>query len=285
MKFIFGILTVLLAVSCASNSKDELTPEQKKAEIYYNYGTNALTYQRYTESLKYLLNAYKLRPDDSRICNNLGMAYYFKGQTPLAIQSIKRSIELDPKNSDALNNLASIYYGEKKYDEALALYQRVASDLIYPHQYRTYGNMGLIYEAKGMNLAAIEHFKLSIKENPNFCPSYYNLGNISMKRSDYATAIKAFSEGIKGQCVDQGATHLALANAYIKNHQVNKAADVYRQYIELFPNSEYTTIAKEKLAALTPSLKQQKNDNDIEQAMLMYEQLKNKKSEVKSPAF
>lgn len=281
------VLAVLMA-SCASS--DDTTPEQKRAEIYYNYGTNMLVEQKYTEALKNLLEAYKLNSTDSRICNNLGMAYYFKGQVPTAISFVQKSIELDPKNSDAKINLASIYYSQKKYDQALQIYQQVTNDLVYDNQYRTYNNIALIYQEKGMNMAAEEHYKLAIKENPEYCPAYYNYGKLALSRHDYKNAIQILKQGIGGQCFEQPATHMLLGEAYLKNGEYSLAEERFKDIITRFGNTNWGEMAKKAMVKVSPLAKQdyKPRETDIDEAVKLYEKIKKEseeKKENKTPSF
>lgn len=279
------LASIFILISCAS-SEEKQTPEQKRAEIFFNHGTNMLVHQKYTEALKNLLEAYKLTPEDSKLCNNLGMAYYFKDQVATAISFIKKSIALDEKNSDAKNNLASIYFEQNKLDDALKLYQEISKDLIYEHQYRVYGNIGLIYQKKGMNLAAIEHYKLAIKDSIDYCPAHYNLGQLSMQRYDYQGAISAFKDGIKGSCFKQAMTHMALADAYVKAREFGHAETALNTILKQFPNTVWTVKAQEKLDQLAPLIAttKQNSDVDIERAVMLYEQLKEQDSDRKETA-
>ena len=93
-----------------SNLKKPSSPDKKKAQLYFDQGTAELVNKRYTQALEYLLKAQELNPDDTRIFNNLGMSYYFKGKREKALTYLKRSVELDKRNSDARNNLAGIFW-------------------------------------------------------------------------------------------------------------------------------------------------------------------------------
>ena len=143
MKGLTVLLIATFFVSCASSNK-KVEQRKKRAHIYYTHGTKYLLDKEYIESLKNLLEARNLDPENSKILNNLGMAYYFRGKPELAKKEILKSIEIDPKNSDARNNLASIYFQQGQYDMAKKQYEKVLANLIYSHQYRTHYNLGLI---------------------------------------------------------------------------------------------------------------------------------------------
>jgi type IV pilus assembly protein PilF len=108
----FLLMSVLFIVtSCASDDVNrELTIDEKKAELYYDQGTSELIQKNYSQALNNLLKAKELRPLDSKVRTNLGMAYYFKEQVQLAVSELKEAIKLDTKNSDAKLNLATIYF-------------------------------------------------------------------------------------------------------------------------------------------------------------------------------
>ncbi len=71
------VLNILVLTACSSKKADI---KSKQAELYFGAGTQSLMDQQYTEALKNLLEANKLDPENSDILNNLGMAYFFKGE-------------------------------------------------------------------------------------------------------------------------------------------------------------------------------------------------------------
>ena len=73
------------------------------------------------------------------------MAYYFRKDTTSAIAKIKKSLEVDPKNSDARNNLGTIYFNLGKYKLAQQQYEAILTDLVYQGQFRVLYNLALIY--------------------------------------------------------------------------------------------------------------------------------------------
>ena len=144
MKLIIGLFFIFSLLGCSTKKQKKIT--LRKAELYYGHGTENLISRNYTKALEFLLKANELDPDNSKIINNMAMAYYFKKQRNTAINLLKKAIKLDPKNSDAKNNLASIYVDSNMLQEAKDLYKQVQKDLIYSHQYRTFYNLAVIAE-------------------------------------------------------------------------------------------------------------------------------------------
>ena len=92
------IVTLLFfVVGCGGQQVVDKSTEEKKADLYYSTGTANLMNGSYTEALDKLIEANQLRPNDTKILNNLGMAYYFKNDVKNALFHIKKAIEVDPK--------------------------------------------------------------------------------------------------------------------------------------------------------------------------------------------
>lgn len=247
-------LTILLWIPfltmCSSNGPIKKTPDEKKAELYYSHGTSYLMQKRYTEALSYLIKAVTLKPDDSKIQNNLGMAYYFKGQNIRALEILKHSLELDPKNSDARNNLASLYFKLGKNKKAKQQYELILQDLIYRHQYRIHYNLALLALQRKDFTKAKNHFILSLKERNDYCPSHYQLGLLSKNNLDYLQALTHFTEGTKSTCYNIPASHYQIGLTYMKLGQTQKARTKFLEIIENFNSTPYSKLSNSFLAKL-----------------------------------
>lgn len=244
------IIIALIFSACASNKAIHKSPDDKKADLHYEHGTKKLVERDYTIALKHFLSAVKLRSDDTKIHNNLGMTYWFKKQPALAVQHLKKSIELDEENSDARNNLASIYFKQGKYDLALLEYRNVAKNLVYPHQYRTYYNIALIFEKKQDQEQMLELLGNSLKENYDYCPSHFKLGRHYYDNKRYEKALDHFHQSSLGTCVQNPAPFFWKAKTLGAQKRYFKAKQEYRSLIKQFPQSGYSRRAMNEITAL-----------------------------------
>lgn len=236
MKFLI-LLTIL--VSCASKDKKEPTPLEKKALIHYNHGTSSLVQKQYTEALRSLMEANSLKPDDTKILNNLGMAYYFKDSKDRAKSYIKRAIEVDPKNTDARLNLATIYMGEKNYSAAERGFLAILKDLTYRNQANTYFNLGKLNLAQNKTRSAINYFNKSLKENENYCPASFQLGLIDYKLRKYKQAYEQFKKASLGTCYQNPEPQFYQALSLLKMGNDSLARLKFEEVTERFSNSPY----------------------------------------------
>lgn len=243
------LLAMLVLTSCASK-KDDLNSRQ--ANLYFGAGTQSLMDKQYTEALKNLLQANALDPENSEILNNLGMAYYFKGEQELAVRTLKNALEIDENNSDAKVNLASIYFKDGRIADAEKIYKQVLKDLTYDKQARTLFNLGLI-ELQGHkdNVAAENYFKKSIKEDDNYCPSYHHLALVQFNRRQFNSALKNFKEASMGTCNDSPAPHYYQALTLIELRRYDEARLKLDDIDARFKKSPFAQKARQKAHELT----------------------------------
>jgi type IV pilus assembly protein PilF len=241
------LVSILILTSCASNKKDDDRPiHEKKASIYYGYGTHHLVKKQYTKALKNLMEANRLNPNDTKIHNNLGMAYYFKKNPDRAIRHIKKAIELDKKNTDARINLATIYLQQNKLNKAEDQYKLVLEDLVYEGQYKTYYNLGLLALKRNQKLQAINYFKQSINLMENYCPSHYQMGRLSYQAGSYSKALEHFKSAGLGTCYNNPKPFYMQALTYIKMGKFEMAQNRLDDVMGRFDNTRYSALAKQK---------------------------------------
>jgi tetratricopeptide (TPR) repeat protein len=243
------ILSLLVLTSCASKNQEL---KEKKVGLYFSAGMQNLMDKQYTDALKNFLKANELEPNNSEILNNLGMSYYFKGEKDLAIKTLKQALKLNEDNSDARVNLASIYFQEKKFNEAEKTYKMVLKDLTYDKQTRTFYNLGVLeLNYKKDSVAAENYFRKSIKEDDNYCPSYFQLGLIQYNRKQLKNALKNFKEASMGDCYESPAPHYYQALALIDLGRFDEARLKLDEVDTHFKKSVFAVKARAKSIELS----------------------------------
>jgi type IV pilus assembly protein PilF len=260
------LITLLLVTTTGCglfSSKPKITTAERKADLFYQHGTHKLVNKDYTSALDLLLKAQKLRPNDTKIENNIGMTYFFKHRYPQALTHFKRSISVDKKNSDARNNLASLYYHLKKYDLAHEQYQIIQQDLIYKHQYRVHYNLALIYLIKKERTKAIQSLKQALKEKSDYCAPSYLLGTLANKRFQYQQAYKYFKDATMGTCYNNAAPHYQQALTLIKMKKYTPARLKLDDIIENFDDERIRQLALTTRDNLLNATRQQKKHSSM----------------------
>jgi tetratricopeptide (TPR) repeat protein len=78
----------------------------------------------YSKAIEILDNLDRQYPGNVEIVYSRGVCHYLKGSKPLAIQDFVRAIEIDAGYLQAYLSLAAVYGEQRRYREALALYDR-----------------------------------------------------------------------------------------------------------------------------------------------------------------
>ena len=272
-------LSLLLTLSCSSNTVKDKTPEERKADVYYGQGTSELVNKEYNKALINLLKAKELAPKDSLIRTNLGMAYYFKNQIPLAEQELKEAISLDSKNSDARVNLGNLYMAKNKIKEAREQFEKVTMDLTYTNQYRNFYNLALLSLKEGDRRGAFEFLEKSLKEREDYCAAHFKMGELYSEEFQFQKALKSFREAGKGTCVSEPAPLYQQAITLLNLNKNTEAQLKLKEVMEKFPGTRFSTLANMQLKKM--------NDQDqaVDQQLSKQTEVIKESSEIETPSF
>ena len=276
-----GLVSLILVsfISCSSGELKTMSVEEKKADVFYARGTGELINKNYSLALTYLLQAKELSPKDSKIRNNLGMAYYFREQLTLAEQELKESINLDPKNSDARLNLGSLYLSKKMYTESRIQFEKAEQDLTFVNQFRNFYNLAMLNLAEGDRKSAFLYLAKSIKEKEDYCLAHFKLGELYSEEFKYSQALDSFKESGKGTCVSEPAPHYQQAMTLLNLNRTNEAKRKFSEIAEKFSGTRFGTLATLQIKKI--------QDNHSSVNSLQTEVIKSKDLEdtIESPRF
>jgi len=112
---------------------------------------------RQQEAIETLNRSLAIEPDNARAHEYLGLVYLRLGDSTRALDLSERAVELDPTLSDAWNNLGAALYFLDRPEEALQAWeQAVEQD---PSQYETLFNIGI----KAPELGRFEQARLALR--------------------------------------------------------------------------------------------------------------------------
>jgi type IV pilus assembly protein PilF len=236
-------LAALFISSCSSNQLTEQTPDQKKADVYYGQGTNELVGKNYMQALTYLIKAKELNPKDSKIRNNLGMAYYFREQPALAIEELKMALSLDGKNTDAHMNLGSIYMAKNRLKEARAEFEKALADLTFANQYRNYYNLAVLALKEGDRKEALEYLGKAVAERDDYCSAHFMLGEMYSEELRYKEALKSFKNASKGTCISEPEPQYQQAMTLLNLNRDAEAKAKFTEIQDKFASTRFSAMA------------------------------------------
>jgi len=208
MKRYLAALVGIAALAFAATGCNKL-----KARDNLNRGVQAYKITQYTQAVERFEQAVQLDPGFTPARLYLAMAYYMQyipgAESPenqqmadRALDQFQKVLQQDPKNDVATKSIASLYYNQKKWDQAEEWYKKGLQ--LNPSDKESYYTLGVIAWSKWYHVYGTARAKLSMKpEDP---------GPIKDKK---------VKEELKAQ-------YLPLVNEGIQNLQ--KALDIDKEY-------------------------------------------------------
>ena len=135
---------------------------------------------------EYLL-AINLDPQDEGAHYNLGIYYLHHDRVDEAADEFRTAIECDPDSDDAHLGLGLALYRQERFAEAHAEFLAAAG--INPFNIDAHSNLGSIYEEQGRVDDAINEYSTVIRLDPSRAGAHYSLGICLIKKNNRQGAI------------------------------------------------------------------------------------------------
>lgn len=140
------------------------------------------------------------KDNKSVIWNNLGFAYMKEGKEDIAVNYFRRSLQINPKYTLAINNLAAslIKIGLKYFDldgkENLVAAEKFLFEslAVKPNHDWALLNLGNVWMRKGHVNKSILWYELAIEANENCITAHNNLGHAYLKLGDYVRGFEHY---------------------------------------------------------------------------------------------
>ncbi|MGD1085937.1 MAG: tetratricopeptide repeat protein [Verrucomicrobiota bacterium] len=139
--------------------------------------------------------ALKIKPDFARALGNLGAALLAKGDLAGAIAQSGKALELDPDYADAHMNLGVALAKSGRPQEAIAQYRKALE--LKPGAEEAHVDLGLTLLSLGRVEAAIAEFRRALEIRPNFDQALCDLGNAFLVKPDLAQAIGQYQKALE----------------------------------------------------------------------------------------
>jgi tetratricopeptide (TPR) repeat protein len=205
----------------------ELKPDLHQAEL--NLGISLLREKQPAEAVAYLTSAAAQDAKDYRAVYYLAAALLGAGDFVKAEQSYTAALAINPKSPDAELGLAHALAGENKLEDA-AVHFKKAADLNAAYR-NDLLELAEMYEKAKQPEQAMAIYQ-QFPENPG---AQERLGDLLLKAGKPADAIPCFLVAVAKSPTE--ANRAALAEAYLKNNQPDKAQPVVEQILAADPDN------------------------------------------------
>jgi len=186
-----------------SSPATELTPE-RRGDIF-------MARKMYREALE----MYRESPQDSAVIwNKMGIAYHQMMQLDAARRHYEKALKLNPKYSEALNNIGTVHYARKNYRRAIGFYNRALK--LAPKSASIYSNLGTAQFARRKYKEASEAYSMALSLD----------SDVFEHRSAYGTMLQERSVEEKAKF------HYYLARTYAQAGMNERALQYIRMALE-----------------------------------------------------
>ncbi len=232
-----------------------------------------------TAALKLLDDLRKQTGDDPEVIYYIGVTNSLANNVDAAEQAFKKIIQMLPNNRNAYQNLIKLYEQQRQYDKAIAAMERmIKTEDPRSREYQE-DSLGLqllkgrLALEKGDAGKALSAFNKALTIDPRNAFANYNLGVIYQQEGRWKEAersLNAVLESMPGNLDAQ----LRLSGIYIETNQIQKAVGLLEGLINNAGNTPQGQQARNMLARLEASLKQQQESGGgIDEQIKKYEQL------------
>lgn len=120
--------------------------------------------------------------------NLQGLIYASKGDDALAEQNFRRALQLNPRDTDTMQNLGWFYCQRKRFDEADAQFAQAIATPQNRDTARALHARGVCYSMAGKLLEAEAALTQSYEQDPGDASTSINLAEVLYKRREYERA-------------------------------------------------------------------------------------------------
>ena len=207
------------------------------AEALYGMGSVYLNEEKLVEARQCFERSIKLRasyPDTlANAWNNLGLLAGREDHMVEAIENFQEALRLSPDHRAALDNLATAYRQQKRWDEARQAYGR--SLALGPDDPEANYGLGMVYAMTDDTGHALIYLQQALKSRPVYPEAMNNLGILYLRTGQIDQAVAIFQQSIRvAPSFDQ--PYLNLARLYAEEEAPDKARDVLRDLLKEHPD-------------------------------------------------
>lgn len=210
------------------------------ARAYIELGSSYVVLKEYSEAETAFKNARSINDDSCASCG-LGLVYRVQGKTQEAESSLKRAIELNPRDTCGYHQLGELYYDIGDYSKSVDVFGRLiklGADATTRHFLaRALSESGKVEES-------IPHYREVIRLEPTNEVAYVDMATAYYRLGRYPEAIQAFQRALELKPNDIKARAFLAVTLFIQGDR-EAAQKQYRKVQELNPN-----IASELLKSL-----------------------------------
>jgi len=187
------LILFLLLVACDNSNVRQTGSERERtgqlgavkrpsaADVYVNLAVEYLRKKQFEHALVAGKKSIIVDPNNSNAHNVIALIYQSLTQYGLAEDHFRTAIRLDGYNSFAQNAYGSFLCYQGEYDEAIVQFDNALENPLYPTPWVARTNAGLCAQAKGKDQLAEAYFRKALQTNKAHSPALLAMAEQSFK--------------------------------------------------------------------------------------------------------
>ncbi|MFN5345731.1 MAG: tetratricopeptide repeat protein [Bacteroidota bacterium] len=193
------------------------------------------------KAIEHFERSLTILPGNFQTLYNTGLCYSLNGDTSKAIEAYRKAIQMNNIYTNAMNNLAVIYEGQKQYDSAFYYYQMAYK--ISPNEKSLKQNISNLFYNKGLQAAfnnnknlAIEEYRKSIEYGPENVMAINNIASLHAGNKQLDSCLYYLKMGYSIEPSNMMILENIAAISYL-NKNYSQAIEFANKAIALNPNA------------------------------------------------
>lgn len=246
-KLFSAFCLALLVSGCAHISEKD----REQAQIHYDLAVQNLVKEPQS-AFKETEDALKLNPELADAWHVRGILLHQAfGRLDEALTAYMKALELKPDFSEARLNLGNLYLDMKRYDDAIAQYEKALNNVMFREPDKAHGNMGWAYYKKGDVPQALDHLKASVTMNPKYCLGHLKLGQLYEEQQNTDESCKYFGR-YREHCPDRADAWQYDGLCHAKKGELVEAQKSFDTCIEKATTDDQKDLCRTLKGQLTP---------------------------------
>ncbi|MET0088514.1 MAG: type IV pilus biogenesis/stability protein PilW [Candidatus Thiodiazotropha sp.] len=236
--FIVSVMLSACATQGGSDATGSLGAEQKNspAKIYVEMGMAYMRDNRNAVAMQKLKKAIEVDDGYADAHNVIAILYEKLGESDLAGKHYDRAVALNPKDPFIRNARGSYNCRLGKYEAANDDFERALSNPLYPTPWVALTNAGLCIERQDNIDKAENYYRRALTANPKYAPALIQMAGISLQQKKNMSA-RAYLERFHGESKPTAASLLLGIRIERSMHDMAKAEEYRGQLMQDFPDA------------------------------------------------
>jgi predicted O-linked N-acetylglucosamine transferase (SPINDLY family) len=197
--------------------------------------------QKYEEAISFILKSLEINPNNFQALNNLGNAYTSINEINLGLIAYEQVLQLNPNFVEAAFNKANLLRKHNNSSEAIIYFNKAIK--LRPNYFEAHLNKGnLLRDLKQIN-DAIQAYECALSSRPESPYAHYNLGLAMNMAGDHEKAIEQFKLAIQHK-LDFIDAYSEISTTYLNIFNYESALAFINKAIGIDPSTVQLRINK-----------------------------------------